>query len=137
MALLVGLAIGCQNSTGLSGYYVLQTVDGLEVPRVVSSTVFCDELILSGRLHFTDNGVFDLSVVQSQDCTRQGGSVDTFTTAMTGAYAVDQTHLSLTPAQSAPLQGTASGGVVDVTLPDLPLLGGGAHSGRFVILLPF
>jgi hypothetical protein len=132
-AALGGLAIGCQSPAGLSGFYVLQTVDSLEIPRVVSSTVFCDELILSGRLHFTGSGVFDLSVVQSQDCTRQGAAVDTFTTALTGTYSVDHTRLSLTPPQSASLQGTASGGIVDVALPALPLLGGGPHSGRFVI----
>src|SRR5438876_11520235 len=82
-AALSVLLIGCHDSAGprdVAGYYELTAVESLEVPRMVSATTSCDELVLRGLLHLADNALFDLSVTQAQDCTRTGGSVDTFTT---------------------------------------------------------
>lgn len=133
-AALCVLLITCKGSTDIAGFYVLQAVDGVQIPRIVSATVFCDELILAGQLDLAGNGGFDLSLVQSQDCTRQGGIVDTFTTALTGTFSHDRTQLTLHVAQSdSQFTGTSSGGVVDLRLPQLPLIGGGPHSGKFII----
>src|SRR3989449_11686703 len=86
------LLIACHDSAGprnVAGYYELTAVDSLEVPRMVSATTSCDELVLRGLLYLADNALFDLSVTQAQDCTRAGGSVDTFTTTTSGGFTVD------------------------------------------------
>ncbi len=136
-AALSVLLIGCHDSAGpgnVAGYYVLTAVDSLEVPRVLSATNSCDELVLRGGLHLADNALFDLSVTQAQDCTRTGGSVDTFTTTTSGGFARDGSHLVLHPsATGIQLTGTVSPGTVGLQLPQLPLLGRGAHSGTFII----
>lgn len=136
-AVCILLSIGCQDSSEVSGVYALQDVDGVQVPRVVSSTVFCDELVLRGTLDLTGGRTLNLSVVQSQDCTRNGASVDTFTTTMTGSFSVDGAQILLQVAQpDTQLTGTSSSGVVEVQLPQLPLLGGSSHTAKF-IRLPF
>ncbi len=136
-AALSVLLIGCHDSAGprnVAGYYELTAVDSLEVPRMVSATTSCDELVLRGLLHLADNALFDLSVTQAQDCTRTGGSIDTFTTTTSGGFARDGPHLVLHPsATGIQLTGTVSPGTVGLQLPQLPLLGRGAHSGTFII----
>src|SRR5438034_9070552 len=94
------LLIACRDSAGpgrVTGPYVLTAVDSLGVPRVVSATYSCDELVLRGSLYLGDNALFDLSVTQAQDCTRTGGSIDTFTTTTSGAFTADGTRLVLHP----------------------------------------
>ena len=92
-----------------------------------------DELVLRGLLYLARNALFDLSVTEAQDCTRTGGSVDTFTTIRSGGFTVDGAHLVLHPsATGIQLTGTVSPGTVGLQLPQLPLLGGGAHSGTFI-----
>src|SRR5205823_8412342 len=52
-AALSVLLIGCHDSVGpgnVAGYYELTAVDSLEVPRMVSATTSCDELVLRGLL---------------------------------------------------------------------------------------
>jgi len=128
------LLLGCHNATDVSGFYVLMEIDSLQVPRVVSATVFCDELVLTGLLHLTAASSFELSVVQAQDCTRNGAAVDTFRTTTSGTFSVNRTQLALHPAGTGlQLTGTSSGGIVDLQLPPLPLVPGGSHSGRFLI----
>src|SRR5439155_13103213 len=131
------LLIGCHDSAGpgnVAGYYELTAVDSLEIPRMVSATTSCDELVLRGLLYLADNALFDLSVTQAQDCTRTGGSVDTFTTTTSGGFTVDGTRLVLLPSGTGiQLTGTTSPATVDLQLPQLPLLGRGAHSGTFII----
>jgi len=101
---------------------------------VLSATNSCDELVLRGGLHLADNALFDLSVTQAQDCTRTGGSVDTFSTTTSGNFTADGTHLVLHPSGTGiQLTGSASSGAVDVQLPQLPLLGAEAHSATFII----
>ena len=134
-AVLSVLLIGCQSSTDpgkVAGYYVLTAVDSLEVPHLVAATNTCDELVLRGVLHLSDNGSFDLSVTQVQDCAR--AAVDTFSTTTSGTFSVDRTRLILHPAGTGiQLTGTTTGGAVDLQLPQLPLLGAGSHSGTFII----
>lgn len=136
-AVLSILLIGCQSSTDpgkVAGYYVLTAVDSLAVPHLLAATNTCDELVLRGVLHLSDNGSFDLSVTQVQDRARAGGSADTFSTTTSGTFSVDRTRLMLHPAGTGiQLTGTTSGGAVEVQLPQLPLLGAGAHSGTFII----
>jgi len=132
------LLIACHDSAGprnVAGYYELTAVDSLEVPRMVSATTSCDELVLRGLLYLADNALFDLSVTQAQDCTRTGGSVDTFTTTTTsGGFTVDGTRLALHPSGTGiQLTGTTSSATVDLQLPQLPLLGAEARSATFVI----
>ena len=131
------LLIGCHDFAGagkVAAYYVLTAVDSLEVPHLLSATNSCDELVLRGVLHLADNALFDLSVTQAQDCTRTGRSVDTFATTTSGGFTVDGTRLVLHPSGTGiQLTGTASSGAVDLQLPQLPLLGAGAHSATFII----
>jgi len=124
---------GCQDSTGSIGYYVLTAVDTVPVPRLVSATTACDEFVLRGVLHLTRGGSFDLSVTQSQDCTRVGGAADTFSTITSGAFSQTSDRIFLHPAGTGlELEGTFAGATVELLLPQLPLLDG-SHSGSFVI----
>jgi hypothetical protein len=136
-AALSVLLFGCHDSAGpgnVAGYYVLTAVDSLEVPRALSATNGCDELVLRGLLHLADNALFDLSITQAQDCTRTRGSVDTFATATSGGFTVNGTRLVLHPSGTGiQLTATASSGAVELQLPELPLLGAAAHSATFVI----
>ncbi len=85
---------------------------------MVSATHSCDELVLRGSLYLGDNALFDLSVTQAQDCTRTGGSVDTFTTTTSGGFTVDGTRLVLHPSGTGiQLTGTTSSATVDLQLP--------------------
>ncbi len=124
-ATLALLLIGCHDSVGLgnvAGYYVL-----------VSATNGCDELVIRGVLYLARRALFDLSVTQAQDCTRTGGTVDTFTTTTSGGFTIDGTHLALHPSGTGiQLQGTTSSATVDVQLPQLPLLGAAARSATFI-----
>ena len=135
-AALSVLLIGCHDSVGpgnVAGYYELTAVDSLEVPRMVSATTSCDELVLRGLLYLADNALFDVSVTQAQDCTRTGGSVDTFTTTTSGGFTVDGTRLVLHPSGTGiQLTGTTSPATVDLQLPQLPLLGAEARSATFI-----
>ena len=100
---------------------------------MVSATTSCDELVLRGLLYLADNALFDLSVTQAQDCTRTGGSVDTFTTTTSGGFTVDGTRLVLHPSGTGiQLTGTTSPATVDLQLPQLPLLGAEARSATFI-----
>ncbi len=130
------LLIGCSDSAGpgkVAGPYVLTAVDSLGVPRVVSATNSCDQLVLRGSLYLGDNTLFDLSVTQAQDCIRAGGSVDTFTTTTSGGFTVDGTRLVLHPSGTGiQLTGTTSSATVDLQLPQLPLLGAEARSATFI-----
>ena len=130
------LLIGCSDSAGpgkVAGPYVLTAVDSLGVPRTVSATHSCDELVLRGSLYLGDNALFDLSVTQAQDCTRTGGSIDTFTTTTSGGFTIDGTHLVLHPSGTGiQLTGTTSSATVDLQLPQLPLLGAEARSATFI-----
>ena len=101
---------------------------------MVSATNTCDQHVLRGVLHLAGNALFDLSITQAQDCTRTGGTVDTFATTTSGGFTRDGSHLVLHPsATGIQLTGTLSPGTVDLQLPQLPLLGAGAHAGRFII----
>ena len=94
----------------------------------------CNELVLRGLLYLARNALFDLSVTQAQDCTRSGGTVDTFTTTKSGGFTIDGTHLVLHPSGTGiQLTGTTSSATVDLQLPQLPLLGAEARSGTFII----
>jgi hypothetical protein len=136
-AVLSVLQIGCNDSAGpgnVAGYYELTAVDSLAVPRMVLATNSCDELVLRGLLYLARNALFDLSVTQAQDCTRSGGTVDTFTTTKSGGFTVDGTRLVLHPSGTGiQLTGTTSSATVDLQLPQLPLLGAEARSGTFII----
>ena len=94
----------------------------------------CNEPVLRGLLYLARNALFDLSVTQAQDCTRSGGTVDTFTTTKSGGFTIDGTHLVLHPSGTGiQLTGTTSSATVDLQLPQLPLLGAEARSGTFII----
>ena len=133
-AVLSVLLIGCHDSVGpVAGYYDLTAVDSLAVPRVVSATSGCDELVIRGVLYLARNALFELSVIQAQDCTRTGGTVDTFTTTKSGGFTIDGTHLVLHPSGTGiQLTGTTSSGTVDLQLPQLPLVGAAARSATFL-----
>ena len=137
MALLFVLFASCSETTGpsdVAGYYVLTAVDSSQVPHLVSATVSCDEFVLRGDLHLASNGTFELPITQSQDCSRAGGTVDTFTTTTSGAFSVNRGHLALHPAGTGILlSAQVAGGAVDLQLPELPLLDVSPHSGRFLI----
>src|SRR6266480_4037177 len=130
------LLIGCHDSAGprnVAGYYELTAVDSLEVPRMVSATTSCDELVLRGLLHLADNALFDLSVTQAQDCTRAGGSIDTFTTTTSGACTTDGTRLVLDPPGTLiHLPRTTASATLDLQPTQLPPLGAVARSATFV-----
>ena len=135
-AVLSVLLIGCHDSAGpgkAAGPYLLTAVDSLGVPRAVSATSSCHQLVLRGSLYLADNWLFDLSVAQAQDCTRTGGSVDTFTTITSGRFTTDGTHLVLHPSGTGiQLTGTTSSATVELQLPQLPLLGAAARSATFI-----
>ena len=135
-AVLSILLVGCNGATdpaNVAGYYVLTTVDSLDVPRLMNATSTCDELVLRGVLHLAASRSFDLSITQLQDCTRAGGAADTFTTVTSGDFSIDHASLILRPAGTGiALSGTSPGGAIRLQLPQLPLVAG-SHSGTFVI----
>ncbi|HET9708896.1 MAG TPA: hypothetical protein VFP39_11400 [Gemmatimonadales bacterium] len=135
-AVLSILLVGCNGATdpaNVAGFYVLTTVDSLAVPRLMNATNTCDELVLRGGLRLATNSSFDLSITQLQDCTRAGGTADTFTAVTSGDFSVDHTNLILHPAgTTVGLSGMAPGGAIQLQLPQLPLIAG-SHSGTFVV----
>lgn len=137
--LLVALSVcsgGCESSTGpanIVGAYMLTAVDSLDLPHLVFATSACDEVVVRGDLQLANDESFLLSVTQTQDCTRAGATVDTFTTITSGVYSANGRHLIIDPAGTGiELTGSISPGAIDLQLPPLPLAGG-AHSGSFLI----
>jgi len=131
---LVALLLGCGDTLGpVTGPYVMALVDGVEVPHVVSATLQCDQLVLRGSLDLRTQASFLLQVTQAQDCARTGGTVDTFTTTLTGSFSLTGGQLTLRPAGTGlTYDGLISPGAVELRLPPLPLLTPSEHSVRFV-----
>ncbi len=128
------LVLACGDTLGpVTGPYEMTNVDSVAVPHLVAATLVCDELILRGSLDLGTKASFLLQVTQAQDCARAGGTIDTFTTTLTGSFLVNGTQLTLRPAGTGlTYDGVISPGAVELQLPPLPFLTPPQHSAKFV-----
>jgi len=126
-------ACGVTDPGNRAGPYVLNAVDGSDLPHLVASTSLCDELVPRGTLNLDRDGSFLLQVAQVHDCSRGGATVDSFTTTITGAFTLAGAQLALHPAGTGVhYDGTVSSGALEVHLPPLPLVGSADHVGTFI-----
>ncbi|OLC66543.1 MAG: hypothetical protein AUH69_06670 [Actinobacteria bacterium 13_1_40CM_4_65_12] len=128
------LVLACGDTLGpVTGPYEMTFVDSVEVPHVVAATLVCDELVLRGSLALGTKASFLLQVTQAQDCARAGGTIDTFTTTLTGSFFLNGTKLTLRPAGTGlTYSGVIAPGAVELQLPPLPFLTPPQHSAKFV-----
>ena len=128
------LLLGCGDALGpVAGPYMMAFVDSVQVPNVVASSPACDQFVLRGSLDLRTHASFILQVTQAQDCARTGGTVDTFTTTLTGSFTRAGGQLTLHPAGTGlTYAGVIGPGTVELHLPPLPLLSPPEHSARFV-----
>jgi len=82
-AFLLAASSSCGDSLGpadLVGNYTLTRINEGAPPQLVSATINCDLFLVGGRLELRTVDWSALSLTQSQDCTRAGGS--TFITSL-------------------------------------------------------